>query len=320
MDDDRWDRWREPWAGTDVDVRTVVGAIPREVKDGFKYDEIPWQRFPHFYGPGEEVPRRLATLASGDADAAGRTLTELWDNLRHQGNTIAVGALAVPFLLRIAVNGVPGLRASTLRLVAEIGRCQHFGDGTREGFLQVTEDPLEVEGTTMCPTNWTIQAARDAITDDLHLLFPLLPDLDPDVRSATSFVLAAATGEVPRVSSTLHRRLAVEDDPVVRVSLILAIVQLAREHQDEHAAVWARELWSDPGRSLEIRIGAGLAWLCLVGDSVPDELRALLTDLSTDQCGELFQRVPWVGPVDSRSGLRRCIHEMLTPDVPWRSV
>lgn len=60
----------EPWKGTDCDMRTVVSAIPREVKDGFKYDEIPWQRFPHFYGPGEEVPVLLATLGSGDAKAA----------------------------------------------------------------------------------------------------------------------------------------------------------------------------------------------------------------------------------------------------------
>ncbi len=298
-------------------MRTVMGSIPREVKDGFTYDEIPWQRFPHFYGPGEEVPGRLATLASGDAEAAGRALEDLWEHLHHQGSTIAVGALAVPFLLRITAIGLPGLRADTLRLVAEIGRCQHFGDGTREGLLQVTEDPLEVEGTTMCPTNWTIQAARDAITDDLHLLFPLLPDPDPDVGSATAFVLAAVTGEIARVSSALHRRLAVEDDPVVRVSLILAIAQLAREHQDEDAPSWARELWSDPGRPPEIRIGAGLAWLCLVDGPAPDELQALLADPSTDQCSDLFQRVPWIRPVDHYgSGLRRCIHEMLTLDVP----
>ncbi|MGW8685423.1 hypothetical protein ACWGNN_31155 [Streptomyces sp. NPDC055817] len=49
----------------------------------------------------------------------------------------------------------------------------------------------------------------------------------------------------------------------------MAIAQLAREHQDEHAPAWARDLWSDPGRSPEIRIGAGLAWLCLVGDPSP---------------------------------------------------
>ncbi|WP_371681474.1 HEAT repeat domain-containing protein [Streptomyces sp. NBC_01276] len=321
MDDDRWSGWPDAWAGTDVDMRTVVSAIPREVKDGFEYDEIPWQRFPHFYGSGEEIPGFLATLASGDAEdteAADKALLRLWDGLQHQGSTIAVGALAVPFLLRIAVAGSPGLRAATLRLVAEIGRCQHHGDGSREGLLAVAEDPSMTEGTTMCPVDWTIQAARHAVTVDLHLLFPLLPDPDPDVRSATAFVLAVATGETPRIASALRRRLAVEDDPVVQVSLILAIAQLAREHGDEHARVWAREVWSDPDRSPEMRIGAGLAWLCLADDDpAPDELHALLTDPSTDRLSDLLQRVPWLPPVDSHSGLRRCIHEMLRPDIPW---
>jgi hypothetical protein len=169
----------------------------------------------------------------------------------------------------------------------------------------------------MCPVDWTIQAARAAITADLHLLFPFLPDPDPEVRSATAFVLATATGEMPRISSALHSRLAVEDDPAVRVSLILAIAQLAREDQDEHAPAWARALWSDAAQPLETRVGAALAWLCLVDDPVPDELRTLLTDPGTDQLSELFQQVPWIPPVDYSNGLRRCIHEMLAPDVPW---
>ncbi|MFF0794255.1 hypothetical protein [Streptomyces spiralis] len=294
-----------------------MSAMTREVKDGFKYDEIPWQRFPHFYGPGEEVPGLLATLASEDAEAADAALPQLWNCLHHQGRTTAVGALAVPFLLRITAAGSPGRRAETLHLVAEIGRCQHLGDGSREGLLAVSEEPSMMEGATECPVDWTIRAARDAVTGDLHLLLPLLPDPDPDVRSATAFVLAAVTSEIPRVSSALHRRLAVEDDPVVQVSLILAIAQLAREHRDERAPAWARSLWSDAARPPEIRIGAGLAWLCLVADPVPDELRTLLTDPSTDQGSDLLQRVPWLPPVDSNSGLRRCIDEMLTPNVPW---
>ncbi|MER5602414.1 hypothetical protein [Streptomyces sp. NPDC002265] len=167
--------------------------------------------------------------------------------------------------------------------------------------------------------DWTIQAARDAITADLHLLFPLLRDPDADVRSAAAFVLAVATGEIPHISSALHRRLAAEDNPAVRASLILAIAQLAREHQDKHAPAWARDLWSDAAQPPETRVGAALAWLCLVTDPVPDELRTLLTDRDTDQLGELFQQVPWLPPVDYSSGLRRCIHEMLTPDVPWSS-
>ncbi|MEU2287255.1 hypothetical protein ABZ614_36010 [Streptomyces sp. NPDC013178] len=317
MDDDRWAGWPERWVGTDCDVRTVVGAIPREVKDGFRYDEVPWQRFPHFYGPGEEIPGLLTTLGSEDADAADRALRQLWTNLHHQGGTIAVGALAVPFLLRIAASGHPGLRARILRLVAEIGRCQHMGDGSREGLLQVAEEPLMIEGSTMCPVDWTIQAARQAITDDLHLLLPLLSGPDPEVRSVTAYVLAAATGELSEVSSALRFRLAKEDDAVVRMSLILAIAQLAREHQDDHAPRWARDLWSDPSRPPEVRIGAGLAWLSLVTDPAPDELRALLTDPGIRQYDNLLQPVPWLTWVDPTGvGLRSCIDEMLTANTP----
>ncbi|MGW4878158.1 hypothetical protein ACWEPI_16510 [Streptomyces sp. NPDC004262] len=321
MDDDRWAGWPDRWVGADCDVRTAVGAISRQVKDGLRYDEVPWRRFPHFYGPGEEIPGLLTTLASDDAETADRALSRLWTCLHHQGGTTAVGALAVPFLLRIATSGHRGLRARTLRLVAETGRCQHMGDGSREGLLQVAEDPSVVEGSTMCPVDWTIQAARQAVTDDLHLLLPLLSDPDPEVRFVTAYVLAAATGEHSRVSSALQSGLAREDDAVVRVSLILAISQLAREHRDELAPAWAHDLWSDPGRPPEVRIGAGLAWLGLVTDPAPDELRTLLTDPGIRRYDDLLQPVPWLTWVDpSDAGLRSCIDEMLMVRTPGRAL
>ncbi|MEU2655947.1 hypothetical protein ABZ615_11525 [Streptomyces sp. NPDC007325] len=313
--DDRWSKWPEAWVGTACDVRMVLGAIPREVKDEFRYDEIPWERFPHFYGTGDEVPGLLKVLASDDAEAAGQALRRLWTTVHHQGSTIEVAALAVPFLLRIAATGHPGLRADTLTLVASSGRCQHLGDGSREGFLQVAEDPLMI-GPVECPVDWTIQAARDAITSDLHLPLSLLPDPDPKVRSAAAFVLALTAGETHRISSALHERLAVEDEPAVQVSLLLAIAQLAREHQDGPTRDWVRDLWSDPGRPPHVRIGAGLAWLCLVDSPAPDELHALLTDPGTRQHSDLFQQVPWIPPVDTGDGLRRCIHDMLGPNSP----
>ncbi|MEW2265537.1 hypothetical protein ACGF5T_32585 [Streptomyces sp. NPDC047853] len=77
-----------------------------------------------------------------------------------------------------------------------------------------------------------------------------------------------------------------------------------------------RNLWSDPGRPPHVRIGAGLAWLCLVDGPAPDELHALLTDPGTRQHSDLFQQVPWIPPVDTSYGLRRCIHDMLRPNSP----
>ena len=119
-------------------------------------------------------------------EAADRALRDLWNCLCHQGGTSAVGALAVPFLLRIEATGFPGLRAGTLCLVAEIGRCQHLGDGTCEGFFQVAEDPWMVEGETECPVDWTIQAARGAVACDLYRL-----------GGATGGAFGVAVGTVP---------------------------------------------------------------------------------------------------------------------------
>ncbi|MEU9977764.1 hypothetical protein [Streptomyces sp. NPDC051014] len=128
----------------------------------------------------------------------------------------------------------------------------------------------------------------------------------------TAYVLAAATGEFSRVSSALRSGLAREYDPVVRVSLILAIAQLAWEHRDDHAPRWARDLWSDPARPTEVRIGAGLAWLCLVTDPAPDELRTLLTDPGIRRYDDLLQPVPWLTWVEpGDAGLRGCVDEML---------
>lgn len=142
------------------------------------------------------IPGLLTTLASRDAENADTALEQLWTSLHHQGGTTAVGALAVPFMLRIAATRRPELRAPTFRLVAEIGRCQHMGDGPRDGLLQVAEEPLMIEDSTMCRVDWTIQAARHAVTDDLHLLLPLLADPAPELRSMTAYVLATASGDL----------------------------------------------------------------------------------------------------------------------------
>ncbi|WP_330451299.1 MULTISPECIES: hypothetical protein [unclassified Streptomyces] len=71
-----------------------------------------------------------------------------------------------------------------------------MGDGPRDGLLQVAEEPLMIEDSTMCRVDWTIQAARHAVTDDLHLLLPLLADPAPELRSMTAYVLATASGDL----------------------------------------------------------------------------------------------------------------------------
>lgn len=169
--------------------------------------------------------------------------------------------------------------------------------------------------------NWAIQAVRVAVTADVSLLLDLLNDADSEVRAGACFVLAAALDETELIALALRRRLDVEDVPAVRLSLILALTQLAREHPDETTAALLRQWWSAPGRPIDWRVSAAIAWLCLVDDPVPDDLRALLTTVINDELAEQWGSVPWMEGVDRDGvGFRRCVHRMLNPGVGRRPV
>ncbi|MFI0454504.1 HEAT repeat domain-containing protein [Actinomadura sp. 6N118] len=311
----------ERYAESDLDVRAVVARIPQEVKDELRYDQIPWDRFPHAYGPAVDVPEYLKLLRSLDARTAERAVSSLENRVCHQGGTFAPAALAVPFLLRLASSSATHHRGEILRLVGEVARREHYGDGSRAGLLQVAypdDQPRYDVGGYL--ENWSVQAARIAITCDTPLLLALLDDLDADVRSSACYALATALHDVEAIDAALRRRLSFEEVPAVRMSLTLAIAQLAREHRDESTITRLRTWWSDPDRPTDIRVSAALAWLCLVDVPVPDDLRPLLTTTVNDELAELLAAVPWMKGVDwGGAGLRRCIYLMLNPEVDWRA-
>jgi hypothetical protein len=303
----------EIYAGTGLDVRAVVARTPREVKEHFHLDRVPWHRFPHAYGTDDLVPRGLAALRSCDAAEADRVLGSLWNSVCHQGWTSASGALAVPFLLRVAADPSAHGRPGVLRLVAELARPEHFGDGTREGLLWSGASGWLWDNNGY-PGNWSVEAARDAVAADADILLALLDDPAPDIRGLAGYALATASGGADRISAALHDRFRAEQDPPVRASLVLAIGQLARERPDEHAAAWARGLWSDPERPAEVRASAGLVWLCLVEGPAPERLRTVLDDIVTDDLVRLMAEVPWMRAVDDAgAGLDRCLEQMLGP-------
>ncbi|MEV4251546.1 HEAT repeat domain-containing protein [Spirillospora sp. NPDC049652] len=306
--------------GSDLDVRVVVAGIPPDVKDELKYDQIPWGRFWHGYGLAVNVPEDLEQIASPDEQTAGRALKKLGDEVLHEGGTYPPAALATPFLLRLAVAPVAHHRADLLFLVGRAARRRYCGDGTRRGLLRIEDDhPMVLLSGEL--ENWAVRAARIAVTADVSLLLELLNDADAQVRSGACYVLATVLDGTELVSLALRRRLGVEDVPAARMSLILALAQLAREHQDESTAELLRQWWSAPDRPVDWRVSAAIAWLCLVDDPVPDDLRALLTMQITDELAEQLGGVPWMEGVDwDGGGLRRCVYLMLNPEVDWRAV
>ncbi|XKK40085.1 HEAT repeat domain-containing protein [Nocardiopsis sp. ARC36] len=277
--DDRYaDLDHEFGAGTDRDVRVLVRRIHRALTHRAEYAEVPWGSFHHAWGRADCVAELLAQIRSNDSHAADQALSYLYDAVRHQGDTHAPAALAVPFLLRIAAEPSSHHRADVLQLAAESGRRNHHGDGSRAGLLQTAHPPGHwLFDVTGYPMHWSVQACREALTADVLIILELLDDPDTAVRCSACYALAAVDGEVERTSTALHRRLGVEKVPEVRVSLVLAIAQLAREHHtSRNTTVWARELWASSDQTAETRLGAALAWLCLTEEPLPDLLLSVL--------------------------------------------
>ncbi|MFI1386378.1 hypothetical protein [Embleya sp. NPDC020886] len=246
----------EVYEGTELDVRVVIAGMPRDVKDGFAYDRVPWGRFSHAYGSSEDVPGYLERLRSADPGVARHGLSLLAGSVFHQGTKGSVAPLTVPFLLRIAADPAGHERVNALGLVAALARRDDWGDGSRTGLLRVADADDEVRVDTKgYSQNWSVRAARDAIAADTHIPIALLDDPDPRVREAAAYVLAASSGRAREISAALHGRFRVEEVPRLRAGLILAIAQLAGEHRHEDAASFTRACWSDPARPPEVRVG-----------------------------------------------------------------
>ncbi|GAA2738028.1 HEAT repeat domain-containing protein [Actinocorallia aurantiaca] len=305
----------EDYAGSDLDVRAVLQRLPAEDRPGRRLDDLPWGRFHHAHGRADDVPGFITNLGSSDPMIAKNALRLLSGTLCHQGSTSAPGAMAVPFLLRVAENRIAHHRADVLWLIADIARRCHYGDGTRAGFLRTAPDGLTYD-TYAYPAGWSIQAARDALAQDMDILIALLDDPDPEVRSHSAYALAAATVADGSVYPHLHGRLRAEQRPEVRASLVLAIAQLAFDRDRDHATAWAHSLLSNLEQPDETRVSAAIAWLCLTDGPVPHQITALLLD-ADDSVIDALEQSPWLQAIAAPGlGYTRCIGQLLDLNDP----
>ncbi|WP_433797080.1 hypothetical protein [Actinoplanes sp. CA-252034] len=150
--------------GGEQDVRWVMAALRAAGEP--RLDDVPWARFTDECWAPDSVPGLLRALS--DPGHAAGSLGELWAMVRNEGISDVTGALAVPFLLRIAADPAASQRGDLLRLAAEVGHREHFGTDVRASFLQVVDeqDCVTVDGYGR-PVAWTCQAAREAVTLDV---------------------------------------------------------------------------------------------------------------------------------------------------------
>jgi HEAT repeat protein len=108
----------------------------------------------------------------------------------------------------------------------------------------------------------------------------------------------------------------VEREPSVRISLVLAVTQLAVEQADDPGIVaWTRQLWTRQGNTSDMRLGGALGWLCATKDRPPAALLDLLTTLAGAPAAQWLRGVPWPDDIDHHGGLAAWLVSFLG-DVP----
>ncbi|GAA3014455.1 hypothetical protein GCM10010519_51090 [Streptomyces lactacystinicus] len=298
-----------------------------EVKDGFRLDEVPWENFPQ----GDHVREAIDLLRTGSSSV--RAGTGVVGGI-CANDMRAAAALAVPFLIRIAADTCHPYRADALAEVSSPARARYFGVASRGELLlhraaTQYEDLYDGYGVevTGYPAGWSVAATRVAITADATLLKPLLHDPEPAIRIRAAYALAAATDLDRTMRAAFRARLDAEQDPIVRAALVFATAEGTRAHPHPPTTVWLGERWRDRAQAPEDRLAAAIGWLCLTDEPVPDDLRAAVDDLSTDERARAMDGLPWMAAAggSNETGLRRCVREMLHPeqsdptehDDPW---
>ncbi|WP_330458832.1 HEAT repeat domain-containing protein [Streptomyces sp. NBC_00820] len=308
------------FAGGPFDVRAVVAGILPEPRQGLDLDAVPWGNFPHGYDA-----RKAVHLLRADGEPGVDATGVLWGLCADDSR--AAAALAVPFLIPLAIDAHHPHRAAALAVLSGPARARHHGVASREELLLHRNDPrrdapdthddygYEVTGY---PAGWSVAAARAAITTDASALLPLLGDPDPTVRVDAAYALATTADPDHTIRTALTNGFAAESDAMVRAALLLATAEITRAHPHPPTLTWLSERWHDRTETPEARLAAAVGWLCLTDRSAPEELRRTVDTLADDERAHAMESLPWMNAASGTDepGLLRCRRRMLHPEEP----
>ncbi|BAL89655.1 hypothetical protein AMIS_44350 [Actinoplanes missouriensis 431] len=288
----------EPWL-PEFDVRAIVAALPRRP---VTVDDFVWDESLRNDERLVEVRDGIRGLIAGEAAAVTRALSDLRGLTCDDGVTGVFGACVVPSLIRLAEEGSGPVRTEALQLAGDLARMDVFGKDSRSGLLR-TMGPLARYDSWGYLENWAVEAVRMMIGRDAGPLITLLNDDDPHVRGRAAYVLVTSLPAGQEIADALWERLGVERDPAVQMDLVVGLAQHDNERdQLAQAMTWTRTLWSEPASASGARLGAVVAWLALMSESAPPELRRVLVDMPMPATYELLRQLAWIWWVDVRPG------------------
>lgn len=204
--------------------------------------EPDWGALKHAYGSAEDMPALLRAMGSEDADERAEAMDGLVSSLFHQGDVYPASAAALPYLVRLVLDG-PGHRKELLWLVGGIAG----GAGNRRVRAEV----------------------RRAVAEALPSLLPLATDDETGVRQAMVWLIAAAEDAALPLMPLLRARFDEERDADVRADLVTALGLL--DLDDTARTARATALLDDPSEPPAVRLSA-----------VTDLLRTAPLPLPTD--------------------------------------
>ncbi|WP_436532579.1 hypothetical protein [Actinoplanes sp. HUAS TT8] len=277
--------WEDGLSG--FDVRTALANRPPGV---VTIRDFPWDETP---GLAPDLLRIEAALHALHGPAPVAAAHDLRGLICADGHTRSCAAFVLPTLLRSAARPDTPVRGELLQLAGDLARVDSDRQPDRSDLLEAGFPQLVFDGWGHV-VNRAVEAVRLMIGRDADLLFPLLHDPDPGVRSGSAYTLATALPAAGMVTDALTSRLAVEADDAVQAALVLAIAQHERERgRFADALAWCAQRWIDPSVSLGVRFGTGLAWLGLTAEPAPGALRAFLAELPQFVAHDLLRQLPW---------------------------
>ena len=176
-------------------------------------DAVAFEDVEDAYGPADEVPARLREILNG-GQAAERALKALAAGLWHQGTFSPAEPLAMPFLVRLAIDpGVPDRHAILRSLVQLVSSGEEDFD---RGF-----EPFVYRTTPLAPEYDEAIASIEAIRAALPAYRALLHDIDPRVRVQAALLARALAPS--DVRDDIAGVVAREPEALVRASLLIAL-------------------------------------------------------------------------------------------------
>ncbi|MBL7257704.1 HEAT repeat domain-containing protein [Paractinoplanes lichenicola] len=218
-------------------------------------DDVPWSDLHHASGSAEDVPARLRSLLSGDAEVRRQARRACHDNLVHQGLRYEASARAVPFLLEMLDSPSTPERAELIELLVALA----IGD--EESWLSHGAEPAGPEAR-----------AHETVGRGVPLFARLLDDDEAGVRRMAAFALgwfpASAATSVPALAWAL-----LDADESVAATAALSLGLAGEVHRLAVEALGA----SFAGPRVLLRGASAIGLARLQGRDVPapvvDELR-----------------------------------------------